>query len=93
VLVTTGRKLGIDFYFTSQRPGTVNSTAVSQANVRVSFVLDDINDIQRMRGHFPSEIDLTKLRRFEFVAYNVFNQQQIISNTSNLKIIDKIIWQ
>jgi len=92
ILTTTGRKIGIDFYFTSQRPGIVNSTAVSQANVRVAFTLDDVNDISRMRGHFPPEIDLTKLRRFEFVAYNVFTHQQVISNTNDLKKIDKIIW-
>ena len=92
ILITTGRKIGIDFYFTSQRPGIVNSTAVSQANVRVAFTLDDINDVGRMRGHFPSGIDLTKLKRFEFVAYNVFSHKQTISNTSDLKKIDEIIW-
>jgi len=92
VLITTGRKIGIDFYFTSQRAGIVNSTAVSQANVRISFTLDDVNDLQRMRTHFSSEINLAELRRFEFVAYNVFSHEQVISNTSDLNKVDKILW-
>lgn len=92
VLITTGRKIGIDFYFTSQRAGIVNSTAVSQANTRISFLLDDVNDIKRMLGHFPSEVDLTKLKRFQFVAHNAFTHKKIIGDTSNLGEIDSIIW-
>lgn len=92
ILTTTGRKIGIDFYFTSQRPGIVNSTAVSQANVRVAFTLDDINDISRMRGHFPTGVDLTKLKRFQFIAYNTFSHQLVVSDTNHLKKINPIVW-
>jgi len=91
ILVTTGRKLGIDFYFTSQRAGTVNTTAVAEANIRVSFALDDLNDIQRMRNFF-NDIDLSKLKRFEFVCKNTFTHKQVIGNTSRCEDVDKIIW-
>ena len=91
ILVTTGRKLGLDFYFTSQRPGIVNTTAVAEANIRIAFSLDDINDLQRMKSIF-SETDLTQLKRFEFVAKNTFNHKQIKSDTNHLQMIDDIIW-
>ena len=91
VLITTGRKLGIDFYFTSQRPSFVSTVAVSQANIRICFSFDDLNDLQRMRTYF-SDVSLSKLKRFEFVARNEFTHKQIISNTSDLKKIDEIIW-
>lgn len=91
ILVTTGRKLGIDFYFITQRPSTVNTTAVSQANVRISFVLDDINDLQRMRGHFPPEVDLSSLKRFEFVGYNVFTHKMVKGSTDNVSVVDDLI--
>jgi len=91
VLITTGRKLGIDFYFTSQRPSFVSTVAVSQANIRICFSVDDSNDIYRMKTYFK-DIDLTKLERFQFVARNEFSHEQIQSDTSNLQIIDKVIW-
>lgn len=93
VLITTGRKIGLDLYFTTQRAALVNSTAISQANIRISFLLDDLRDIDRMRGHFPPEIDLTKLKRFEFVAHNVFTHQFCKGTTNDLSVVNKIIWQ
>jgi len=92
VLITTGRKLGIDFYFTSQRPSFVSTVAVSQANVRICFSVDDQNDIQRMKSYF-SDVDLSKLQRFQFVARNEFSHEQIQSDTNNLKDLDKILWE
>lgn len=91
VLVTTGRGLGIDFYFTSQRPASVNTTAVAEANVRVCFPVDDINDVKRMKGYFPDD-DLSLLKRFEFIALNTFTHEKIKSDTYHLPAIDKIIW-
>jgi hypothetical protein len=92
VLITTGRKLGIDFYFTSQRPSFVSTVAVSQANIRIAFTMDDANDINRVKTYFEN-VDIANLKRFEFVARNEFTHEQVISNTSNLKVLDKILWQ
>jgi hypothetical protein len=91
VLVTTGRKLGIDFYFTSQRPSQVNTTAVSEANVRIAFSMDDKNDVQRMASYFPNE-NFEGLKRFEFFAKDTFTGKIIKGNTNNLQGLDKILW-
>jgi hypothetical protein len=92
VLITTGRKLNVDFYFTSQRPSFVSTVAVSQSNVRITFTMDDINDINRVKTYFEN-VDISKLKRFEFVCANEFSHQQIIGNTNDLKDLDKLLWQ
>jgi len=92
VLITTGRKLGIDFYFTSQRPQQVATTAISQANIRISFQLTDHNDLSRVNPYFTN-FDVSKLERFQFVARNDFTNEQITGNTNDLKVLDKILWQ
>jgi GTPase SAR1 family protein len=91
VLTTTGRGLGIDFFFTSQRPAQVNTTAVSEANVRVCFQLDEMNDIRRMKNIFPTD-NIESLKRFEFIALNTFNHEKVRSDTYHLEAVDKIIW-
>jgi hypothetical protein len=92
VLIATGRKLGIDIYFTSQRPQQVASIAISQANIRISFQLTDHNDLARVNSYFEN-VDISKLERFQFVARNDFTNEQIIGSTDNLKVLDKILWQ
>jgi len=92
VLITTGRKLNVDFYFTSQRPSFVSTVAVSQANVRISFSMDDANDINRVKTYFEN-VDISTLKRFEFVARNEFSHKQVIGNTNNLKVLDEILWE
>ena len=88
ILVTTGRKLGIDFYFLCQRASTINTTAVAEANIRICFQQDEKNDLFRMQPYFS--IPLSELKRFEFVAKNTFSHQEIVSNTNDLKKIDII---
>ena len=92
VLITTGRKLNVDFYFTSQRPSFVSTVAVSQANIRIAFTMDDTNDINRVKTYFEN-VDIANLKRFEFVARNEFTHEQVISNTNDLRSLDKILWQ
>jgi hypothetical protein len=54
--------------------------------------MDDANDINRVKTYFEN-VDISKLKRFEFVARNEFSHQQVISSTNNLKVLDKILWQ
>lgn len=91
VLITTGRKLNIDIYFTSQRPAIVNTTAVAEANIRICFSVDDLSDIKRMRNYFEEEA-LLQLKRFQFIALNTFSHKEIKGDTSNPKILDTILW-
>ncbi len=35
---------------------------------------------------------LLNLRRFQFIARNTFTHEEIISDTSDCKKVDKIIW-
>jgi len=90
-LITTGRKIGIDLYFTSQRPQQVATTAISQSNTRISFQLTDHNDLIRVNPYFTN-FDVSKLERFQFIARNDFANNQIVGNTNNLKVLDKILW-
>lgn len=92
ILATTGRKLGIDFYFTTQRPSLVNTTIISQANVRVSFALDDKNDLNRVKSYFNSSEDLNNLKRFEFLIKNEFNHKEAKSDTNKVEEIFDIIY-
>ncbi len=90
-LVTTGRKLGIDLYFTSQRPALVNTTAVTQANLRIGFFVDDKNDVQRMNSYFPG-YDLSQLEFMQFVANNNRDRRIIKSDNNHLQELDALIW-
>lgn len=91
-IITTGRKLGIDCYFTSQRPSFVNILVMAEANIRICFLLDDIPDLQRVQGYFPNQ-KIDKLERFEFIAERVFDHKIIKGNTNNLSILDDFIWK
>jgi len=91
VLVTTGRKIGIDLYFTSQRPAMCNSVAVSQSNIRICFAVDDLVDLKRTSTYF-SGVELEKLKRFQFVCKNTMNHKQIVGSTSDLSVVDEVIW-
>ncbi len=91
VLVATGRGIGIDLYFTSQRPAQVNTTVISEANVRICFQLDEMNDVKRMKNIFPSD-NLESLKRFEFIALNTFTHEKIKSDTYHPEAVDKIVW-
>lgn len=88
-LVTTGRKLGIDFIFVCQRSSTINTTAIATANLRICFQQDEPNDIKKMQSYF-SQYKIDELKRFEFVAKNTMTHQTIKGNTSNCDIIDQI---
>lgn len=90
-LITTGRKLGIDLYFTTQRPALVNTTAVTQANLRIGFYVDEKNDIQRMNSYFPG-YDLSQLQFLEFVANNNRERKILKSDNNHLSELDKVIW-
>lgn len=90
-LITTGRKLGIDLYFTTQRPAFVSTTAIAQANTRITFLVDDVNDLKRLQPYFPKD-DLTKLQRFHFAATNNFNHDTLVGDNNHLSQLDKIVW-
>lgn len=90
-IITSGRKLGIDVYFTSQRPALVDTTAVSEANTRIVFSMDDVNDLKRIKPYVLGE-KIETLDRFQFVAINNFTHNKIRSDTYHLETLDKIIW-
>jgi DNA helicase HerA-like ATPase len=90
-LITTGRKLGIDLYFTSQRPALVNTTAVTQANLRIGFFVDDPNDMKRMNGFF-ADYDLSKLAFLQFVANNNRDRKVLKGDNNHLSELDSLIW-
>jgi DNA helicase HerA-like ATPase len=47
ILHTDARSQGIDYIVSSQRPALLDTTVVSQANRRIAFKMEDINDLKR----------------------------------------------
>lgn len=90
-LITTGRSQGIDVFFVAQRPADVLTTAIAQANIRISFALDDKNDLQRVSTYFKEE-EVKKLKRFEFLCLNTMNHISVKSSTNKCSDVDNIIW-
>lgn len=52
ILHTDARSQGIDYIVSSQRPALLDTTVVSQANRRIAFKMEDVNDLKRAASLF-----------------------------------------
>lgn len=55
ILHTDARTHGIDWVVATQRPALLDTTTASQANRRVTFRMDDPNDLKRTGPYFHAE--------------------------------------
>lgn len=90
ILITTGRKVGLDCFWTTQKVQSVNASLISESNIKITFLLDDINTTKRLRGVF-TEKDILDLKKYEFLLKNSFTGSIIKGNTGSLDKIKSVI--
>ncbi len=64
-IVTGGRKFGLNFLLSSQRPSLVDVNALSGCNVRIFLRVTEDRDYKRIRAYLPPKISFERLSRFE----------------------------
>jgi len=64
-IVTGGRKFGLNFLLSSQRPSLVDINALSGCNVRVFLRISEERDHRRIKLYLPKVVTFQRLSRFE----------------------------
>lgn len=64
-IVTGGRKFGINFLLSSQRPSLVDVTALSGCNVRIFLRVSESPDYKRIRVYLPADVTFRRISQFQ----------------------------
>lgn len=64
-LARRGRKVGINWWMASQRPGDLDKSVYAQANVKLLGRIEIINDYQAIRPYLSRRIALAELARLD----------------------------
>lgn len=93
ILHTDARTKGIDYVVSTQRPALLDTTIVSQANRRIAFKMEDINDLKRSATLFRNP-DMQRFRSVEesimslpprtCLYINADTSEQTVLNTESL---------
>lgn len=94
ILHTDARTAGIDWIVSTQRPALMNTTIVSQPNYRMTFNVDDPNDVKRIAPYFdaqdgvPARDLIPRLEKFECIIKdcNTGNQQRLKTTSLTRRI-------
>lgn len=90
ILHTDARTQQIDYVISSQRPALLDTTVVSQANRRIAFKMEDVNDLKRSKSLFrpvdgkPVEEVISNLRPRNCLYINADTSEQELINTETL---------
>lgn len=78
VLISGGRKKGIDQIYITQRFQQLNLLVFSQTDVLISFRLNESRSIKKMLKHFPeiTAEDLKKLKKRECLVFDGENKEK-----------------